>query len=89
MEPRKTVATQQHRSHGAVDYSRIAELLDIIDGFLRHNQEIANHLTDYLRDTGRDQPGPNSYSTDLVIDLVSFTAHALRTNSNTAAVAEG
>jgi hypothetical protein len=59
----------------------IAELLDILDGFLRHAHDIANRLADYLHTTGRDHPQlPDgaSYNANLLIDQVSFTAHALR-----------
>jgi len=58
----------------------IAELLDILDGFLRHGDEIADCLADYLHTTGRDHPQPPdgaSYNANLLIDQVSFTAHAL------------
>jgi hypothetical protein len=58
----------------------IAELLDIIDGFLRH-AGIANRLADYLHTTGLDHPQPPrwaGYNANLLIDQVSFTAHALR-----------
>lgn len=61
--------------------SDIAELLNILDGFLRHADGIANHLADYLHATGRDRPQPpdwTSYDTNLLIDQVSFTAHNLR-----------
>jgi ABC-type transporter Mla subunit MlaD len=34
----------------------IAELLDILDGFLRNANDIADRLADYLHTTGRDQP---------------------------------
>ena len=59
----------------------IAELLDILDGFLRHGDDIADRLADYLHTTGRDHPQPPdgaSYSANLLIDQVSFNAHALR-----------
>ena len=60
----------------------ITELLDLLDGFLRHTNTIGNYLADYLRATGRDHPQPphqTSYDANLLIDQVSFTAHALRT----------
>src|SRR6266403_2259393 len=59
----------------------IAELLDILDEFLRHADDIADRLADYLHTTGRDQPQPpdgTSYSANLLIDQVSFNAHSLR-----------
>lgn len=58
----------------------IADLLDIIDGFLR-SDTIADHLTDYLHATGADhapQPHGPSYTTGPLIDQISFTAHHLR-----------
>ncbi|MDY6869404.1 MAG: hypothetical protein SV966_02175 [Actinomycetota bacterium] len=59
----------------------IAELLDILDGFLRHGDDIADRLADYLQTTGRDHPQPPdgaSYNANLIIDQVSFTARSLR-----------
>ena len=61
--------------------ARITELLDVLDGFLRHAHAVSHHLADYLRATGRDHPHPphwTSYDANLLIDQVSFTAHALR-----------
>jgi len=61
--------------------ARIAELLDIADGFLRHADDIADRLADYLHTTGRDHPQPPdgaSYNANLLIDQISFTAHSLR-----------
>lgn len=61
--------------------SDIAELLDILDGFLRRADGIANRLADYLHATGRGHPQPpdgTSYNANLLIDQVSFTAHNLR-----------
>jgi hypothetical protein len=40
----------------------IAELLDILDGFLRHADDIADRLADYLHTTGRDHPQPPARS---------------------------
>ena len=62
--------------------ARIAELLDLLDGFLRH-AGIADHLADYLHATRRNHPQPPhqaSYNANLLIDQVSFTAHTLRAN---------
>ena len=59
----------------------IAKLLDILDGFLRCGDDIANRLADYLHATGRDHPQPPDwagYTANLLIDQVSFTAHSLR-----------
>ena len=59
----------------------IAELLDILDGFLRHADDIADRLADHLHATGRDHPQPPHgacYTANLLIDQISFTAHALR-----------
>ena len=61
--------------------AHIAELLDILDGFLRCGDGIADCLADYLHVSGRDQPQPPDwagYNANLLIDLVSFTAHSLR-----------
>jgi hypothetical protein len=60
---------------------RIAELLDILDGFLRHADGVADRLAEYLHATGRDQPRPRDwagYNANLLIDQVSFNAHSLR-----------
>jgi hypothetical protein len=67
-------------SINAAQLARIAELLDILDGFLRHADGVANRLADYLHATGRDRPQPPDwagYDANLLIDQVSFTAHAL------------
>jgi hypothetical protein len=56
----------------ATHLARIAELLDILDGFLRHTG-VANRLADYLHATGRDHPQPphgTSYDANLLIDQV-------------------
>ena len=60
---------------------RHRRLLDLLDGFLRHADGIADHLADYLHATGRDHPQPPhwaGYDANLLIDQVSFTTHALR-----------
>ena len=65
----------------AAQLAHIAELLDILDGFLRRADGIADRLADYLHTTGRDQPQPPDwagYNANLLIDQVSFTAHNLR-----------
>lgn len=67
----------------AAQLAQIADLFNILDGFLRHADGIADHLSDYLHATGHDRPQtPNwtSYDAGLVIDLVSFTAHNLCTH---------
>ena len=67
----------------AAQLADIAELIDLLDGFLRRADGIADRLADYLRATGRDHPQPPhwaGYNANLLIDQVSFTAHALRTN---------
>jgi hypothetical protein len=38
----------------AAQLAHVAELLDLIDGFLRSGNGIADHLTDYLQTTARD-----------------------------------
>jgi hypothetical protein len=65
----------------AAQLARVAELLDILDGFLRRGDGIADRLADYLHATGRDHPQPPNwagYNANLLIDQVSFTAHSLR-----------
>jgi hypothetical protein len=57
--------------------ARIAELLDVLDGFLRRADGIADHLADYLHTT-RGAPHRARYDANQRIDQVSFTAHALR-----------
>ena len=59
--------------------ANIAELLTLLDGFLRHTDIIADHLAHYLHATRRNQP-PNRarYDANLLIDQISFTAHSLR-----------
>ena len=56
--------------------AHIAELLALLDGFLRHTDGIADHLAHYLHVTRRD-PDRAGYDANLLIDQVSFTAHAL------------
>ena len=53
---------------------RIAELLATIDGFLR-SHPVPELLARYVHDVGSDHPG---YDAALLIDQISFTAHALR-----------
>lgn len=75
-----------------VDLAGIAELLAVIDEFLRSGNGVADRLVDYLaavRD-GRAHPpgglrcdadylrGQARYDANLLIDEVSFAAHALR-----------
>jgi hypothetical protein len=72
----------------AAQLARIADLFDILDGFLRHGDGVAYRLADYLHATGRDRPQPPDwagYDANLLIDQVSFTAHALRANRPTTA----
>jgi hypothetical protein len=38
----------------AAELAHVAELLDLLDGFLRSGNGIADHLTDYLQKTARD-----------------------------------
>lgn len=59
---------------------RIAELLAIIDGFLR-SRPTPDLLAQHLHNIGSDHP---RYDAALLIDQISFTAHALRTHRRTA-----
>lgn len=60
--------------------ANIAELLALIDGFLRHTDTTADHLAQYLHTTRRNHQPPNGarYDANLLIDQISFTAHSLR-----------
>jgi hypothetical protein len=65
-----------------INAAELADVAELLDGFLRSSAGIADRLTHYLQTTARDPPttappGAN-YNANLVIDLVSFTAHALR-----------
>ena len=65
----------------AVQLAHIAELLNILDGFLRQADGVADQLVNYLLATGRDHPQPpdwTGYNANLLLDQVSFTAHSLR-----------
>jgi hypothetical protein len=64
----------------------IVELLDLLDGFLRRADGITDRLADYLHAIGRDHPQPPhwaGYTASLLIDQVSFSAHALRAHRRT------
>ncbi len=65
----------------AEDLARIAELLASIDVFLR-SRAVPDVLAQHLRDIGSDHPG---YDAALLIDQISFTAHALRAHRRSAA----
>lgn len=67
-------ATQPGPSITSSDLTRIAELLAILDEALR-SAPVPEVLTAHLRTIGSDHPG---YDAALLIDQVSFTAHALR-----------
>ena len=59
--PSATTARLPRPSHDAINAAQlahIAELLDILDGFLRRADGIADRLADYLHATGRDHPQP-------------------------------
>jgi len=62
----------------AAQLARIAELFDTLDGFLRRADGVADRLADYLHDTRHNHPYRTGYDANLLIDQVSFTAHALR-----------
>ena len=57
---------------------RIAELLDVLDGFLRSGNGMAARLADHLHAARHNHPHRTGYDANLIIDQVSFTAHALR-----------
>ena len=44
----------------AAQLADIAELLELLDGFLRRADGIADRLADYLHATGRDHPNPRA-----------------------------
>jgi hypothetical protein len=57
----------------------VAEILHLLDGFLRHPDGVADRLAAYLHATRRDHPRDRAgYDANLLIDKVSFTAHGLR-----------
>ena len=58
----------------ATELAHIAELLSLIDEFLRHDR-VPELLATYQRTTGCSHPG---YDAAQLIDQISFTAHALR-----------
>ena len=63
----------------AAQLAHIAELFDTLDGFLRRADGIAGRLADYLHTARHDHPHRGGYyDANLLIDQVSFTAHALR-----------
>jgi hypothetical protein len=54
--------------------ARIAELLDMLDGFLRRADGVADRLSDYLHATRHNHPHRSGYDANLLIDQISFTA---------------
>ena len=63
----------------AAQLAHIAELFDTLDGFLRRADGIAGRLADYLHTARYNHPHLGGYyDANLLIDQVSFTAHALR-----------
>jgi hypothetical protein len=62
----------------ATQLTRVAELLDVLDGFLRSDNGVADHLADHLHAARHNHPHRTDYDASLLIDQVSFTAHALR-----------
>lgn len=63
------------------DLAPIAELLAVLDVFLR-SDPVPEVLAAHLHTIGADHP---RYDAALLIDQVSFTAHALRSHRRTAA----
>jgi hypothetical protein len=63
-----------------------AELLDVLDRFLRHaNTTVGGHLADYLHATGYRPRDRAAHHANLLIDQVSLTAHTLRAQPPTTA----
>jgi hypothetical protein len=60
--------------------ARIAELLVLLDGFLRSDNGIADRLADHLHLARGHHPHHSGYDANLLIDQVSFTAHNLATH---------
>jgi hypothetical protein len=56
----------------AAHLADIAELLDLLDGFLRRADGVADRLADYLHDTRHNHPYRTGYDANLLIDQVSF-----------------
>jgi hypothetical protein len=83
-QPVQAISHNSRQGTTAINTAQLAdivELLDILDGFLRDADDIADRLADYLHTTGRDRPQPPDgahYSANLLIDQVGFNAHSLR-----------
>lgn len=60
--------------------ARIAELFDVLDGFLRSDNDITDRLADHLHLARGHHPHHSRYDANLLIDQVSFTAHNLATH---------
>jgi hypothetical protein len=59
----------------------VAELLHLLDGFLRSGNGVAERLADYLRATGNRHPQLQDLAgcdANLLVDLLSFTSYGLR-----------
>lgn len=86
MQPAQMISHNTQQATTAINTNQLADiarLLDILDGFLRHADGVVDCLTDYLHTIGRDHPQPPdraSHNANLLIDQVSFTAHALRSH---------
>lgn len=75
----------------ATELARIAELLGVIDAFLRCGNGAADRLADYLLAAQHSHPTPPDdpchqrmragYDVNLFIDQVGFTAHTLRAHA--------
>jgi hypothetical protein len=60
-QPVQAISHNSRHATTAINTAQLAdivELLDILDGFLRDADDIADRLADYLHTTGRDRPQP-------------------------------
>ena len=60
----------------ATQLTRAADLLDLLDGFLRTGNGVADRLRYHLDTTTADHPDRPGYDANLVIDLVGLATHA-------------
>ena len=60
----------------ATQLTRAADLLDLLDGFVRTGNGVADRLRYHLDTTTADHPDRPGYDANLVIDLVGLATHA-------------